>query len=152
MLYAGHQAVGKTAVIHIYIRYMGYIVNGAHLMRYVSGQHIAQIYWNEKNYAKARHHFIYSKDGHGCAKLLIEFQTNMGYRCEVDLFIAQAVLQYLCLSNKITANQSFTSYTQHHPSIQRSGPPYLFPLLNFIWFLLQAIERYWYHRLAFYNL
>lgn len=49
-------------------------------------------------------------------------------------------MQYLCLSNKITANQTFTSYTEQHPTIKKTGPPYLLPLLNFIFFLLQAIE------------
>ncbi|XP_023016354.2 Golgi to ER traffic protein 4 homolog isoform X1 [Leptinotarsa decemlineata] len=103
-------------------------------------QSIAQIYWKEKNYAQARYHFIHSQDGKNCAKLLIEFQSTQGFKGEADLFIAQAVLQYLCLKNKHTANQTFTSYTEQHPRIQKSGPPYLLPLLNFIWFLLQAIE------------
>ncbi|KAI4456143.1 hypothetical protein MML48_8g00008243 [Holotrichia oblita] len=103
-------------------------------------QSIAQVYWNEKNYVQARYHYLHSKDGNGCARLLIEFQSTQGFRCEADLFIAQVVLQYLCLSNKNTANQTFNSYTQQHPNIKRSGPPYLLPLLNFLWFLLQAIE------------
>ncbi|XP_022912090.1 Golgi to ER traffic protein 4 homolog [Onthophagus taurus] len=103
-------------------------------------QSIAQVYWNEKNYIQARHHYLHSKDGQGCARLLIEFQRTQGFRCEADLFIAQVVLQYLCLSNKSTANQTFASYTQQHPSIKKNGPPYLLPLLNFLWFLLQAIE------------
>ncbi|CAG9827526.1 unnamed protein product [Diabrotica balteata] len=101
---------------------------------------VALVYWAEKNYPQARHHFIYSQDGKSCAKLLIEFQRSRGFKEEADLFIAQTVFQYLCLKNKSTANQTFTSYTEHHPRIQGSGPPYLFPLLNFIWFLLQAIE------------
>lgn len=103
-------------------------------------QCIAQVYWNEKNYTQARHHYIYSQDGRSCAKLLIEFQSTQGFKYEADLFIAQAVLQYLCLRNKTTANQTFTSYTEQHPRIKKSGPPYLLPLLNFLWFLLQAIE------------
>lgn len=103
-------------------------------------RNVAIVYWEEKCYAQARHHFIYSQDGKGCAKLLIEFQRSQGFKDEADLFIAQTVLQYLCLKNKSTANQTFTSYTEQHPSILRSGPPYLLPLLNFIWFLLQAIE------------
>ncbi|KAJ8966661.1 hypothetical protein NQ314_003389 [Rhamnusium bicolor] len=103
-------------------------------------QNVALIYWEEKNYALARHHFIHSQDGKSCAKLLIEFQSTQGFKCEADLFIAQAVLQYLCLKNKNTANQTFSSYTEQHPRIRKSGPPYLLPLLNFIWFLLQAIE------------
>lgn len=105
-------------------------------------QSIALVYWNEKNFTQARHHFIFSKDGQNCAKLLIEFQQSQGFKFEADLFIAQAVLQYLCLKNKITANQTFSSYTEQHPRIRRSGPPYLLPLLNFLWFLLQAVERY----------
>ncbi|CAH1100273.1 unnamed protein product [Psylliodes chrysocephalus] len=103
-------------------------------------QSIALVYWEEKNYTQARHHFIYSQDGKSCAWLLIEFQRSQGFKDEADLFIAQTVLQYLCLKNKITANQTFTSYTEQHPRILKSGPPYLLPLLNFIWFLLQAIE------------
>ncbi|XP_018323696.1 Golgi to ER traffic protein 4 homolog [Agrilus planipennis] len=103
-------------------------------------QGIAQVYWNEKSYAQARHHFMYSKDGQSCAKLLIEIQTTQGYQGEIDLFIAQTVLQYLCLRNKNTANQTFSSYTKEHPRIRKSGPPYLLPLLNFLWFLLQTIE------------
>ncbi|KAF5287524.1 hypothetical protein FQA39_LY04152, partial [Lamprigera yunnana] len=101
---------------------------------------IAQVYWNEKNYTNARHHYIYSKDGLGCAKLLIEFQVTQGYSYEEDLFITQAVLQYLCLQNKVTASQTFNNYTKEHPRIKKTGPPYFLPLLNFIWFLLQAVE------------
>ncbi|CAG9865262.1 unnamed protein product [Phyllotreta striolata] len=101
---------------------------------------IALVYWDEKNYAQARHHFIYSQDGKNCARLLIEFQRSQGFKDEADLFIVQTVLQYLCLKNKSTANQTFTSYTEQHPRILKAGPPYLLPLLNFVWFLLQAIE------------
>ncbi|KAG8222509.1 hypothetical protein J437_LFUL004545 [Ladona fulva] len=110
---------------------------------------IAQIYWQEKNYAMARYHFLHSTDGPGCAKMLVELHTQRGYASEIDLFIAQVVLQvylskicfclYLCLRNKSTANEAFKSYTSQHPNIKR-GPPYLLPLLNFIWFLLQAVE------------
>lgn len=75
----------------------------------------------------------------GCASMLIEFHRFSGYANEIDLFIAQAVLQYLCLRNKSTAKLAFNSYTTQHPNLQ-TGPPYFLPLLNFIWFLLQAIE------------
>ncbi|XP_065162548.1 Golgi to ER traffic protein 4 homolog [Atheta coriaria] len=103
-------------------------------------QNVAQIYWNEKNYHQARYHYLHSKDGQGCAKLLIEFQMTQGYGSEVDLFIAQTVFQFLCMRNERTANLTFASYTAAHPGIKRSGPPYLLPLLNFLWFLLKAIE------------
>ena len=47
----------------------------------------------EKNYAQARYHFERSNDGEHCAMMLIEYHVTMGYPGEVDLFIAQSVLQ-----------------------------------------------------------
>ncbi|XP_049949715.1 Golgi to ER traffic protein 4 homolog [Schistocerca serialis cubense] len=102
-------------------------------------QYIAQVYWKEKNYTLARHHFLHSEDGTGCATMLVELHRQRGFACEVDLFIAQAVLQYLCLQNKQSAVEAFKCYTKQHPNIQ-AGPPYILPLLNFIWFLLQTVE------------
>lgn len=43
------------------------------------------------------------------------------------------------MKNKSSASVVFTTYTQKHPSIE-SGPPFVQPLLNFIWFLLLAVE------------
>ena len=48
---------------------------------------------SEKNYILARQHFIYSRDGSGCAAMLVELHEQRGYMNEIDLFIAQAVLQ-----------------------------------------------------------
>ncbi|KAK3090317.1 hypothetical protein FSP39_010901 [Pinctada imbricata] len=96
-------------------------------------------FWREKNYIQARYHFLHSTDGRSCATMLIEYHTNFGYPSEVDLFIAQAVLQYLCLQNKETARVVFVTYTKEHPDVT-DGPPYVTPLLNFIWFLLLALE------------
>lgn len=100
---------------------------------------IARVFWREKNYIMARQHFIYSTDGSGCAAMLVELHEQRGYTNEIDLFIAQAVLQYLCLQNKATAQEAFNSYTSRHPKIN-SGPPYLLPLLNFLYFLLKTID------------
>jgi len=72
--------------------------------------------------------------------MLIEYHITKGYPNEVDLFIAQTVLQYLCLKNKSTASTAFHTYTEKHPAVT-SGFPFLLPLLNFLEFLLQAIER-----------
>ncbi|XP_024937701.1 Golgi to ER traffic protein 4 homolog [Cephus cinctus] len=102
-------------------------------------QRIAQVFWKEKNYIMARQHFLHSKDGSGCAAMLVELHEQRGYSSEIDLFIAQAVLQYLCLQNKATAEEAFNSYTSQHPKITK-GPPYFFPLLNFLFFLLKTIE------------
>uniref|UniRef100_A0A803XZ19 Guided entry of tail-anchored proteins factor 4 n=1 Tax=Meleagris gallopavo TaxID=9103 RepID=A0A803XZ19_MELGA len=79
------------------------------------------------------------KDGEGCANMLVEYSSSRGYRSEVDMFVAQAVLQFLCLKNKTSASVVFTTYTQKHPSIEK-GPPFVQPLLNFIWFLLLAVD------------
>jgi hypothetical protein len=49
--------------------------------------------FSEKNYALARYHFLHSTDGSGCATMLVELHRQRGYSSEVDLFIAQAVLQ-----------------------------------------------------------
>ncbi|KOX69034.1 Golgi to ER traffic protein 4 like protein [Melipona quadrifasciata] len=103
-------------------------------------QKIAQVFWREKNYVMARQHFIYSRDGSGCAAMLVELHEQRGYKNEIDLFITQAVLQYLCLQNKTTAQEVFNSYTSQHPKIN-SGPPYLLPLLNFLFFLLKIVDR-----------
>ncbi|GIY19314.1 golgi to ER traffic protein 4 homolog [Caerostris darwini] len=103
-------------------------------------QSVALTLWKEKNYQQSRYHFIHSTDGQGCATMLIEYHSMKGYASEVDLFIAQTVLQYLCLKNKSTASTAFHTYTEKHPAVS-SGFPYLLPLLNFLQFLLQAIER-----------
>ncbi|XP_014248641.1 Golgi to ER traffic protein 4 homolog [Cimex lectularius] len=102
-------------------------------------QLIAEVYWKEKNYTMARRHYLRSYDGLGFGTMLVEVHKTSGYLSEVDLFIAQVVLQCLCLKNKKTAVITFECYTTQHPQISK-GPPYLLPLLNFIWFLLQAVE------------
>ncbi|ESO87201.1 hypothetical protein LOTGIDRAFT_154705 [Lottia gigantea] len=97
------------------------------------------MFWEERNFVQARYHYLHSCDGKGCATMLIEYHTIKGYASEVDLFIAQAVLQYLCLQNKDTANEVFSTFTANHPQIEK-GPPYVMPLLNFLSFLLLALE------------
>ncbi|XP_059011009.1 Golgi to ER traffic protein 4 homolog isoform X2 [Mustela nigripes] len=102
-------------------------------------QLLALTLWKEQNYCESRYHFLHSADGEGCAHMLVEYSTSRGFRSEVDMFVAQAVLQFLCLKNKSSASVVFTTYTQKHPSIEH-GPPFVQPLLNFIWFLLLAVD------------
>ncbi|KAM9125066.1 Golgi to ER traffic protein 4 homolog isoform 1-T1 [Pangshura tecta] len=102
-------------------------------------QLLAITLWKEQNYCESRYHFLHSTDGEGCANMLVEYSSSRGYRSEVDMFVAQAVLQFLCLKNKTSASVVFTTYTQKHPSIEK-GPPFVQPLLNFIWFLLLAVD------------
>ncbi|XP_016044592.2 Golgi to ER traffic protein 4 homolog isoform X2 [Erinaceus europaeus] len=102
-------------------------------------QLLALTLWREQNYCESRYHFLHSSDGEGCAHMLVEYATARGFRTEVDMFVAQAVLQFLCLKNKSSALVVFTTYTEKHPSIE-SGPPFVQPLLNFLWFLLLAVD------------
>lgn len=175
---------------------------------------LGEILWREGNFPEARYHFLRSSgsgydSGHNCACMLIEFHLKIGYSSEVDLFIAQFVMQLLCLaslnpnppSNSATppswivsrgspndpstpqssssSNQSqcptklkeaiqqlgcesgisssqrldprllpsknlacetLQIYAWKHPAIQKDCPPFIQPLLNFLWFLLLAIE------------
>jgi len=102
-------------------------------------QHIAYSLWKQGKYPESRQHFLHSCDGEGCGSMLVEFQSKKGFNSEMDLFIAQTVFQYLCLKKHLVAAVAFYAYTTGHPKIQR-GPPYSNPLLNFLWFLLLAIE------------
>lgn len=101
---------------------------------------IAQIMWNEDNLSQARHHFLLSRDGSGCGHMLIQLSQTKGFPSEMDLFIAQVILQQLCLKETSTAAETFATYTKYHPKIACSEPPFITPLLNFIFFLLRAIE------------
>jgi len=96
--------------------------------------------WNLKRYSESRQNFLYSCDGSGCGKMLIEFHSSYGLPGEVDMFIVTTVLQYLVLRKQIVAAWTLKVYTENHPSINR-GPPFKHALLNFAWFLLLAIEQ-----------
>ncbi|CAD5124380.1 DgyrCDS12669 [Dimorphilus gyrociliatus] len=101
----------------------------------------AMTLWRKAIYDEAHHHFIHASDsGRDCAHMLIEFHLKKGYRSECDLFIANAVLQYLCLKNETSAMEVLKTYTTNHPSVEK-GPPFVRPLLNFCWLLLLAVEN-----------
>uniref|UniRef100_A0A336L3M5 CSON002568 protein n=1 Tax=Culicoides sonorensis TaxID=179676 RepID=A0A336L3M5_CULSO len=114
-------------------------LSGSDSLKHQMHQIIASILWDEGNLEQAKHHFILSKDGPEFAKMLIQLSSR-GYAKEVDLFIAHAVLQQLCMKDKDTAGQTFETYTKYHPKIAATQPPFTLPLLNFIYFLLKAIE------------
>lgn len=85
-----------------------------------------------------------------CASFLIEYHLSCGYQNESDLFVAQAVFQFLCYKNKPTACVVFYEYTQKHPNIHSvDGPPFVLPLLNFLWLLLLCIET---GKVSFYSI
>ncbi|POI36150.1 hypothetical protein CIB84_000096 [Bambusicola thoracicus] len=75
-------------------------------------QLLAITLWKEQNYSESRYHFLHSTDGEGCANMLVEYSSSRGYRSEVDMFVAQAVLQ-----GKLTV---FTVLCeQYQPSLKR---------------------------------
>ena len=73
--------------------------------------------------------------------MLIQLAQTKGVPSEMDLFIAQVVLQQLCLKETTTAAETFATYTKYHPKIACSEPPFITPLLNFCFFLLRSIEQ-----------
>lgn len=132
--------------------------------------HLAVVLWQEKNFAEARYHFLHSSPeaGRDCATLLIEYQISRGSTSEVDVFISQFILQLLCArtalrgqkslpqvdprndlkldnvtivsTQQALANETLQSYTANHPQIRKPCPPFMYPLVNFVWLLLLAIE------------
>ncbi|XP_036323445.1 Golgi to ER traffic protein 4 homolog isoform X2 [Rhagoletis pomonella] len=101
---------------------------------------IAQVFWAEGNYEQARHHFLLSRDGNLCGRILIKIHKNKGYDSELDLFIVQAVLQQLCLKDRRTSEETFISFTTNHSDIRRKEAPFKQPLLNFVYFLFRCID------------
>jgi len=103
-------------------------------------QHLAYALWQTKQYSQARQHFLHSLDGEGCGIMLAEFQLTLGYGSEVDIFIAQTVLQYLVLKKSVPASTAFQAYTMEHPKLPSCPPFHCHPLLNFVWLLLLSIQ------------
>ena len=90
---------------------------------------------------QARSRIMLTSDGYRVGCFLIEIQQRYGLRSEIDLFITQTVLQFLCVKKISVAAITFYTYTHNHPSLE-AGPPFTrFPLLNFVWLLILAIEK-----------
>ena len=51
------------------------------------------VLFSEKDYARARDHFLYASKPEEYGNMLVEFACKKGYPSEADLFITQAVLQ-----------------------------------------------------------
>lgn len=100
----------------------------------------ARTLWDEANYEHAHHHYLLSRDGTGCGQMLIELSQTKGFANELDMFIAQVVLQQLSLKERDTAVQTFQTYTVQHPRIGHAQPPFELPMLNFVYFLLECCE------------
>jgi hypothetical protein len=98
-------------------------------------------YWKEGNYEQSRHHFLYADQMSDFSQMLVEMSIHHGYPGEYDLFVTQAVLHLLVLQKVKVANGLFVNYINQHLAFPSSDPPFKVPLLNFLWLLLEAIER-----------
>jgi len=85
---------------------------------------------------------------------------NYGLPSEYDLFLAQAILQYLSLRNLPEANNLFKSYVQYHPKLAKESKiktqetcsskneeqneliTFESPLINFSNLLILSLKRY----------
>jgi hypothetical protein len=76
------------------------------------------------------------------SQMLVEMSIHHGYPGEYDLFVTQAVLHLLVLQKVKVANGLFVNYINQHLAFPSSDPPFKVPLLNFLWLLLEAIERF----------
>lgn len=83
---------------------------------------IATKYWQLKQYVNARYHFLHCANTDNAldvAHLLIEFHLQGGLKSEVDLFITQFILQFLCLQSPLDppiTEQSRPCSHQHNSS------------------------------------
>lgn len=139
-----------------------------HINNDILHQYLAIFFWKDKrDYVNSRYHFMHSADikeknkAPICTNMLIEYHLSLGYSSESDLFIAQFILQLLCLrqpTNAKKANHSMTSipgtntdfknyaerifytYTRDHPNIRRTESRFSQPLLNFLSFLLSILD------------
>lgn len=132
---------------------------------------VARQLWKEDNYKDARAHFLRSAkfDGTWAAEMLISYQLKSnGPDEEVYLLLVQFLLQLLCMTKKadpaIVENKAaarkvdltktktrspehkfaittFIYYTENHPKIDSKSDSFSIPLLNFLQFLLDSLER-----------
>jgi golgi to ER traffic protein 4 len=91
------------------------------------------------NYVEIQNHFLESNSPKEFANFLFSVASK-GYRVELDLFLARAVLQLCCLGNLRYANQLVEEY---NAMLKSQSPPVELntPLMHFITFLLLTLER-----------
>eukprot|EP00128_Syssomonas_multiformis_P018171 Colp12_sorted_trinity150504_noHs@30975 len=103
-------------------------------------QAFARKLWKEGSYSLSQGHFLHAGEAavSDFTAMLIEWSTK-GYSSEVDLFLARAILQYLCLEDLKNANALFSLFVTSHPKIADSHAHS--PLVNFLRFLLLTVQR-----------
>lgn len=131
---------------------------------------VAEEFWHHKDYVNARYHYLHCaslENAQDVAKLLVEYQTSLASKSEIDLFITQFTLQFLCLQSPLALNQKnasanspissisrktrstikyiaekvFSSYVINHPLLSQVCIPFSsLPLLNFTYFIISIID------------
>lgn len=96
--------------------------------------------WSLKRYPESRNNFLFSCDGSGCGKMLVEFHTTRGFPREIDLFITSTVLQFLVLRKHIVAAWALKVYTENHPSIKRYDKCEKKPFTSYLINILGTLE------------
>jgi hypothetical protein len=100
-------------------------------------QELARLYWRTDDCSSAQNHFLRANLPHEHAHFLFEWSSK-GYGSERDLYLSRCVLQYLCLGNLQAANTVFKDFRS---SCQDKQEALDSPLVNFVAFLLQTVER-----------
>lgn len=138
------QKTVKTDLLKAVIRWTVDAAQGA--QDESSGQVLSVQGDQEANYALAVHLTKLGEDGQAQrywirsghvqehAAQLVEW-AKKGYVGELDLFVARTVLQYLALGDMESANVVFALFKERHEEVLDT------PLINFITFLLQTLER-----------
>ena len=107
-----------------------------------------------RHYVLARRHLLLSGDAEAAARFLVEMQRAVGRPDERDMFLAQAVLELLALGRRLAAAHLFAHFLRAHPDLcptpaapaaraasAQPRPPFVSPLLDFLYLLLLAIDR-----------
>ena len=86
---------------------------------------LAHRFYQVKDYANARYHFLYSScaNKYKVCTLLVKFHAEQGAKSEVDLFITQFILQYLCLQQPTDSPVPSTGSDQSGHQRSGSAPP-----------------------------
>ncbi|VDL90341.1 unnamed protein product [Schistocephalus solidus] len=117
------------------------LLSGSKLLLNDFNEFLGRQFWQEGALIQTRNRMIRTDNGFVVGCFLIELQQRYGLTSEIDLFITQTVLQFLCMKKICVAAATFYTYTRRHPKLE-PGPPFThFPLLNFVWLLMLAIEQ-----------
>jgi len=87
----------------------------------------ARCYSKINDYNNAQRHYLRSNKPEEFADIIIKW-SKLGYTTERDLFIARAVLQYLCLGNLRDSNKLFDSFIKNYIPAEECPQT---PLINF---------------------